>query len=80
MKRTGSLKREYAGRLVALFLAVAPLAATARPRPNIVFILADDLGFGDVGFQPFAQANVLARLRTPGLARLAEGGVTLTLL
>ena len=66
------------GRIAALLFAVAPLAATARPRPNIVFILADDLGFGDVGFQPFAQTNVLARLRTPGLARLAEGGVTLT--
>lgn len=78
MKRTENLKRECAGRIAALLLALSPLAAIARPRPNIVFILADDLGFGDVGFQPFAQTNVLARLRTPGLARLAEGGVTLT--
>lgn len=78
MKHTKNIRRKCAGWIAALLIAVSPLAATARPRPNIVFVLADDLGFGDVSFQPFAQTNVLSRLRTPGLARLAEGGVTLT--
>ena len=44
-------------------LAVAPIAALARTRPNIVFILSDDLGFGGIGFTCNTRANVLARLR-----------------
>jgi len=59
-------------------LAAAPLAAFSRVKPNIVFILADDLGFGDVGFTCSTRTNVLARLRTPSLDRLAREGVTLT--
>lgn len=43
----------------------------ARP-PNIVVILADDLGYGDLG----AHGNTL--LRTPNLDALAEGGVRFT--
>ena len=46
-------------------------AAAARP-PNIVFILADDLGYGDIG--PFGQKKIL----TPNLDRLAAGGMKLT--
>jgi arylsulfatase A-like enzyme len=37
-------------------------------RPNIIFILADDLGYGDIG--PFGQQ----RIRTPHLDRLAAEG------
>ena len=62
----------------AVALAAAPLAALGRTKPNIVFILADDLGFGDVGFSCSTRTNVLARLRTPCLDRLASEGVVLT--
>ncbi len=40
-------------------------------RPNIVFIMADDLGFGDVGFHGGVAP-------TPTLDRLAAGGIELT--
>lgn len=42
-------------------------------RPNIVFILADDLGFGDVH-----ALNPNSRIPTPHLDRLAEEGMTFT--
>lgn len=61
-------------------LALAALAGLAHPAaaqpptrlPNIVLILADDLGYGDVGC--FGQA----RIRTPNLDRLAKDGVRFT--
>ncbi len=46
-------------------------AAAARP-PNIVFILADDLGYGDLGC--YGQRTI----RTPELDRLAAGGMRFT--
>ena len=42
------------------------------PRPNIVFVLADDMGYGDLGC--FGQKKI----RTPHLDRLAETGMRLT--
>lgn len=43
-----------------------------EPRPNVVVILADDLGYGDVGV--YGNTTV----QTPHIDRLAERGVTLT--
>jgi arylsulfatase A-like enzyme len=47
-------------------------AATPARRPNIVFVLADDLGYGDIG--PFGQKII----RTPTLDRLAAEGMKFT--
>jgi arylsulfatase A len=59
--------------LLAVLLLLLPAWAVARDRPpNIVIILADDLGYGDIG--AYGQAH----LRTPHIDRLARGGVRLT--
>jgi uncharacterized sulfatase len=52
--------------------ATAAEAAGDARRPNIVFILADDLGYGDLGC--YGQK----RLKTPHLDRLAAEGVRFT--
>lgn len=49
----------------------APIAAAAR-QPNIIFIYADDLGYGDLGCYG-AQA-----IKTPNLDRMAAEGLRLT--
>lgn len=59
--------------LLALFIGVATLApaAAAPGKTNFVIILADDLGFGDVGFQG-------GKAKTPHLDKLAAEGIRLT--
>jgi arylsulfatase A-like enzyme len=46
------------------------LAQAKAPRPNIVYIVADDLGWKDVGFHG-------SDIRTPNIDKLAEGGARL---
>jgi arylsulfatase A-like enzyme len=61
-------------RLAALLAPAVALCAaekTARP-PNVVFILADDLGYGDVG------AYGQKQIRTPNIDRLAAEGIRFT--
>ena len=58
--------------VIASALAIAPIAAIGRTRPNIVFILADDLGIGDI--QPYGQKLI----QTPNLNRLQEQGLRFT--
>lgn len=47
------------------------LSAAARPRPNIIVILVDDMGFSDIGCYG-------GEIPTPNLDRLAAGGVRFT--
>ncbi|MDB5390615.1 MAG: atsA 9 [Planctomycetaceae bacterium] len=54
------------------FPAVVALHAAEARKPNIVFILCDDLGYGDVGC--FGQTKI----RTPNIDRLAAEGMRFT--
>ena len=53
--------------------AIAPPAAAPAPKPNIVFILADDLGYGDARCY-----NAQSKIPTPHLDRLAREGMRFT--
>ena len=64
----GMLRREFLGTLGAGLLGAQP---AGRP-PNILFILADDLGYGDLGC--YGQQ----RIATPNIDRLATEGVRFT--
>ncbi len=56
--------------LAALLLApLASLHAAAPAKPNIIFILADDLGFAEIG------ANGADHYKTPNIDSLAKTGV-----
>ncbi len=61
--------------LAALFLGCIAGNLRAAPpaaKPNVVFIICDDLGYGDVG--PYGQKKI----KTPHIDRLAKGGMLFT--
>jgi len=57
--------------VIALFLAW-PAFCLGADRPNVIFLMADDLGYGDVGFN----GNDL--VKTPNLDRMAAAGLRFT--
>jgi arylsulfatase A-like enzyme len=57
--------------IIALGILLAGL--TAAERPNIIVILADDQGFGDLGAN-----NPQSKIATPNLDALAKGGLRFT--
>lgn len=72
MRRIARLWTQVAVLLSCLPGAVLPLAADAPSKPNIILILADDLGWGDLACQGHPCA------RTPNLDRLAAEGTRFT--
>ncbi len=77
MNRSSPLPSCYATLLTILALAcgswIAPLHAVDPVKPNIVYILADDLGYGDLGCY-----NAQSKIPTPHLDRLAKEGIRFT--
>ena len=58
--------------LAALILiAAAPLASRAAELPNVIVVMADDLGIGDV-----SPTNPDCKIKTPALQKMADEGIT----
>ncbi|MEN9359159.1 MAG: Arylsulfatase [Verrucomicrobiota bacterium] len=68
--------------LLSLFTLVAeppPATPVPQPRPpNIVFILSDDAGYADFGFQDVLSEEVKKQSLTPALDKLASQGAVFT--
>ncbi len=62
-----SMRMSIHGLLLGLMVVGAPFVAA---KPNVILIMADDLGWGDVGFQ----GNAL--IQTPHLDAMAKNGLT----
>jgi arylsulfatase A len=77
-------RKAAVNRALIIILALTVACALTRPvwaqqtassqssRPNIIIVLADDLGFGDLG------SYGATRIRTPNLDRMAQQGARLT--
>ncbi len=50
------------------------LANSGKPKPHIVFILVDDLGFNDVGYNGKLHGSAV---KTPNINKIASKGVIL---
>jgi arylsulfatase A len=59
--------------VTALCIISAALPALAAGKPNIVIVLTDDLGYGDVSF-----LNAESKVKTPHMDALAKAGVWAT--
>src|SRR5262245_59383466 len=57
--------------LIAAMIMSVPAVVAAASKPNVVLILADDLGFSDIGCYG-------SEIATPNLDKLAAGGLRLT--
>ena len=73
-KSAGISRREFVSAAVAgaCFAAVPGMSLSAARRPNVLFILADDLGYGDLSC--FGRPDYT----TPNLDRMAQQGVRFT--
>ena len=56
----------------SLLLILISLSALCESRPNLIVIMADDLGYNDVGF------NGCTEIPTPGIDSIAQNGVKFT--
>ena len=72
LMKTRNAHFTVASAVIVLLAATSLSDALPTRKPNIVFILADDLGYGDIG--PFGQKII----KTPTLDKMAKEGMKLT--
>ena len=72
LKQLDGWKPSLLGVVCALLVSAGSLCAALNDRPNIVFIVADDLGYGELGCYGGKE------IPTPNLDALAAGGVRFT--
>jgi arylsulfatase len=65
------MKAHFAALLIGLAVCSAPSTATSAERPNVLVVMADDLGYSDLGCYG-------GEIETPHLDRLAAGGLRFT--
>lgn len=63
---------------LAAFAALLSLSVFATEKPNVIFLLCDDLGYADVGYMQKSRAVNSVKIETPNLDELAAGGTILT--
>ncbi len=68
MKKSHGMRSAFAGSL--MFLLTAGVSVAQPQRPNIIMILADDLGNADLGYRG-------SDIKTPNIDQLAKDGVRL---
>ncbi len=73
LKESGSRLRTVHVQTVLFAILLASSCAGAAAKPNIVFVLADDLGYGDV-----SAYNPESKIETPNIDRLAGEGMRFT--
>ena len=56
----------------AAWLALTPALAAKSTKPNIIYIMCDDMGYGDLGC--YGQQHIL----TPNIDRMAAEGMRFT--
>ena len=66
------------GSCLAIAVQILPNTAHAQTRPNIILILADDLGWSDTSNSRTNMGNPSDFYETPTLARLAQEGMAFT--
>lgn len=69
--------------LLTLFLLTSNgmevFAADPQPRPNVIIVMADDMGLGDTSaYQDFTGNTNAQQLHTPAMERLARTGIRFT--
>jgi len=60
-------------RAICLFLSLASTVNAENSKPNIVYILADDMGYGDV-----SALNPESKINTPNIDAIAKEGLSFT--
>ena len=69
----GILAGAVATMAMATMLSLAPVAAQQTPKPNIILIVSDDTGYGDLG--PYGGGEGRG-MPTPNIDRMANEGMT----